>query len=249
MSTFNVEEQTAKVIAWIRAWFEKNGPQSPAVIGISGGKDSSTVAALCCQALGKDRVIGVLMPQGVQPDIDASYLLVKHLRIKHYVVNVGSTVDAALQALNEVGITPSLQCKTNLPARVRMTTLYAVSQSFNGRVSCNCNLSENVTGYSTRFGDDAGDFAPLHTFTVQEVIKIGQYLGLPEALTQKVPSDGLSGKTDEDNMGFRYADLDALIREGKGSEEFREMIVKRYERNKFKLEPIAHYDSGLEMKI
>jgi len=239
---FHVEAVTEELIAWIRDWFAKNGPASPAVIGISGGKDSSTVAALCVRALGKERVLGVLMPEGVQPDIEYSHLLVETLGIDHVEVNIKSMVDAAKAEISKAGLAMSRQAQINLPARIRMTTLYAVSQCVGGRVSCNCNLSENVCGYSTRFGDDAGDFAPLFNLTVAEVKQIGAYLGLPERLTKKAPSDGLTGRTDEDNLGFTYAELDDFIRGVKVPDEtLRQTILRRYRANRFKLETIKAF--------
>ena len=162
------------------------------VIGISGGKDSSVVAALCTEALGKERVIGILMPNGVQHDIDMAELLVRHLGIRSYTVNIKDAVDGLIKSIPfELGA----QSITNLPPRIRMTTLYAVSQSNNGRVANTCNLSEDWVGYSTRYGDSAGDFSPCSNLTVQEVKAIGRVLGLPDALVDKVPIDGLCGKT------------------------------------------------------
>ncbi len=222
-------------VQWIKNFFEENGKGCNAVIGISGGKDSSVAAALCVEALGKDRVIGVLMPQGEQFDISCSYKLVEHLGIKHYEINVGDAVDAVKKSLlKEIEL--SSQTVTNIPPRVRMTTLYAVSQSMNGRVVNTCNLSEDWVGYSTRYGDAAGDFSPLCNLTVQEVKEIGRILGLPEDLVDKVPIDGLCGKTDEDNLGFTYAELDKYIRTGKiDNEETKARIDTLHKRNLFKL--------------
>ncbi|MBO4868795.1 MAG: NAD(+) synthase, partial [Clostridia bacterium] len=186
-------------VQWIRDFFEENGPGCNAVIGISGGKDSSIVAALCVEALGVDRVIGVLMPNGYQHDIDMAYLLVRHLGIKHYVVNIKEAVDAVRA---NIPFELSAQSSQNLPPRIRMSTLYAVSQSNNGRVANTCNLSEDWVGYSTRYGDSVGDFSPCSNLTVQEMKQIGRVLGLPDVLVDKVPIDGLCGKTDEDNLGF-----------------------------------------------
>lgn len=200
-------------VAWIRDFFEKNGKGCNAVVGISGGKDSSIVAALCVEALGKDRVIGVLMPCGVQHDIDCAYELVNHLGIKHYVVNIKETIDA-IKAAIPAELELSTQSVTNLPPRIRMSTLYAVSQSVNGRVANTCNLSEDWVGYSTRYGDSVGDFSPLSLLTVDEVKQIGLLLDLPASLVNKIPIDGLCGKTDEDNLGFTYAELDRYIRTG-----------------------------------
>ena len=211
MYTFNADKIKNDCVQWIRDFFEENGPGCNAVIGISGGKDSSIVAALCVEALGKDRVIGVLMPNGEQADIDMALLLVKHLDIRHYIVNIKDAVDGVTK---NIPFELSKQSRENLPPRIRMSTLYAVSQSHNGRVANTCNLSEDWVGYSTRYGDSVGDFSPCSHLTVQEMKQIGRLLGLPDVLVDKVPADGLCGLTDEDNLGFTYAELDRYIREG-----------------------------------
>lgn len=232
-------------VEWIREFFENNGKGCNAVVGISGGKDSSVVAALCVQALGKDRVIGVLMPCGVQHDIDCAYKLVNHLGIKHYEVNIKAAVDGVTGAIpSELALTE--QTRNNLPPRIRMATLYAVSQSCNGRVANTCNLSEDYVGYSTRYGDSVGDFSPLSKLTVTEVKQIGYVLGLPKELVDKVPIDGLCGKTDEENLGFTYAELDRYIRTGYIADKAKkEIIDRKHEQNKFKLElmPMFEYNS------
>ena len=229
-------------VEWIRDFFEKNGKGCNAVIGISGGKDSSVTAALCVEALGRDRVIGVLMPQGEQHDIDMAYLLVNHLGIRHYEINIKDAVDGVLRNMpKDMEITP--QTKQNLPARIRMATVYAVSQSNNGRVANTCNLSEDWVGYSTRYGDSAGDFGPISRFTVAEVKEIGRYLGLPEKFIEKVPSDGLSGSTDEDKLGFTYAMLDKYIREGVIDDEEKKAKIDRLHKiNLFKLQVLPVYE-------
>ena len=221
-------------VEWIRDFFYQNGPDCNAVVGISGGKDSSVAAALCVEALGKDRVIGVLMPQGEQHDIDMAYLLVKTLGIKHFVVNIGDTVKALKESMP---IELSNQSIVNLPPRIRMATLYAISQSNNGRVVNTCNLSEDWVGYSTRYGDAAGDFSPMSNLTVTEVKEIGRVLGLPDILVDKVPIDGLCGKTDEENLGFTYAELDIYIRTGEIKDPAKkELIDKKHKANLFKLQ-------------
>ena len=240
---FQVEKATANAVQWIKNWFEENGKGCNAVIGISGGKDSSVVAALCVKALGKERVIGVLMPNGEQPDFDCSKALVKHLDIPYYVCNIKKSVDGALESLQEANVEISRQTKINLPPRIRMATLYALSQSKNGRVANTCNLSEDWVGYSTRYGDAAGDFSPLGKLTVQEVKAIGKYLGLPEFLVEKVPSDGLTDRTDEDNLGFTYAVLDRYIRTGIcEDEETKAKIDRLHHINEFKLKPIPCFE-------
>ncbi|MBR6785204.1 MAG: NAD(+) synthase [Clostridia bacterium] len=223
-------------VEWIRSFFEENGKGCNAVVGISGGKDSSVAAALCVEALGKDRVIGVLMPQGQQHDIDKAYMLVNHLGIKRYEVNIKDAVDGILNSLpKDLAITA--QTVQNIPPRIRMSTLYAVSQSCNGRVCNTCNLSEDWVGYSTRYGDSVGDFSPMSNLTVTEVKQIGHLLGLPAELVEKVPIDGLCGKTDEENLGFTYAELDVYIRTGKiENETTKELIDRRHKANLFKLQ-------------
>ena len=229
-------------VEWIRNFFAENGPGCNAVIGISGGKDSSVVAALCAEALGRERVIGVLMPCGVQQDIDKAQLLVSHLGIKSYTVNIKETVDALCAALP---FPLSDQSRINLPPRIRMSTLYAVSQSHNGRVANTCNLSEDYVGYSTRYGDAAGDFSPCSLLTVDEVKQVGRACGLPDVLVNKVPIDGLSGKTDEDNLGFTYAVLDRYIRTGEIDDpDIKARIDRKHAANLFKLQlmPVFHPD-------
>lgn len=223
------------IVKWIQDWFEKNGKGCNAVIGISGGKDSSAVAALCVEALGKDRVIGVLMPNGEQFDIDVSKALVDFLGIKSYTLNIKDAFESIISQVEDMTeISPFT--KTNLPPRIRMAALYAVSQSFNGRVANTCNLSEDWVGYSTKYGDSAGDFSPLSRLTVQEVKAVARVCGLPDEFVEKVPIDGLCGKTDEDNLGFTYAVLDKYIRTGVcEDEDIRKKIDNMHERNLFKL--------------
>ncbi len=234
MYSFNAQKVKDECVQWIRDFFENNGKGCNAVVGISGGKDSSIVAALCVEALGKDRVIGVLMPCGEQSDIDMAKLLVDTLGIKHYIINIKDAVEGLTNALP---FEMSDQSRVNLPPRIRMSTLYAVSQSHNGRVANTCNLSEDWVGYSTRYGDSAGDFSPCSFITVAEMKQIGRLLGLPDVLIDKAPSDGLCGKTDEDNLGFTYAELDRYIREGViENQEHKALIDRKHEINKFKLE-------------
>lgn len=231
---FDVNRIKEECVSWIRDFFEKNGPGCNAIVGISGGKDSSVVAALCVEALGRDRVIGVLMPCGVQHDIDMAQLLVEHLRIRHYIINIQDAVEGVKKAMP---FELSTQSRTNLPPRIRMSVLYAVAQSHNGRVANTCNLSEDWVGYSTRYGDAAGDFSPCSHLTVQEVKQLGTALGLPEALVNKVPIDGLCGKTDEENLGFTYAELDRYIRTGQiDDQEKKARIDHLHAVNQFKLE-------------
>ena len=245
--SFNAETVTNEIVQWIRDLFERSAtPQTKAVIGISGGKDSSVAAAVCVKALGKDRVIGVLMPQGEQADIAYSRLLVDTLGIKSYTINIGETVSTFMNELKK-HMEPSNQAVVNTPARIRMTTLYAVAASHNGRVVNTCNLSEDWVGYSTKFGDAAGDFSPLSDLTVTEVLQVGEYLGLPNELVHKTPIDGLCGKTDEENLGFTYAMLDKYIRgldDLSSVPEIKEKIDRMHRANLHKLQLMPKYEQN-----
>ena len=247
MYSFDAEKTKNECVEWIRNWFERNGPDSPAVLGISGGKDSTVTAALCVEALGKDRVIGVLMPNGVQADIGDSQEVVKHLGFKNFTIDISGAVSSLLKEMDDKGISVSDQSRINLPPRIRMSTVYAVSQCHNGRVANTCNLSEDWVGYSTRYGDAAGDFSPLAHLTVTEVKQIGRLLNIPVHLVDKVPSDGLCGKTDEDNLGFTYAALDKYIREGiMDDEKTKALIDKKHVQNLFKLQLMPSFDPGIQ---
>ena len=240
---FDAKRVKDECVAWIRDFFEKNGKGCNAVVGISGGKDSSVVAALCVEALGKERVIGVLMPCGEQHDIDMAQLLVDHLELKHYIINIKDSVEGLKKS---IPFELQTQSVINLPPRIRMATLYAVSQSHNGRVANTCNLSEDWVGYATRYGDGAGDFSPCCHMTVAEVKEIGRVLGLPDVLVDKVPIDGLCGKTDEDNLGFTYAELDRYIRTGEiDNEETKKRIDRMHEINLFKLEVMPSFKPNI----
>ena len=248
---FNAEIAKLEIIDWIRKWFDENGPDCNAVVGISGGKDSSVVAALCVEALGVDRVYGVLMPNGTQADIEDSYRVTDSLHIRNTTIDISPIVNALRgQVLSWMNL--SEQAEINLVPRIRMATLYAVSQSMNGRVANTCNYSEDFVGWATRWGDNVGDFSPLSNLTTDEVIQIGLLCkDLPEDLVMKVPSDGLCGKTDEDALGFSYADLNSFIHYGPDSvdEGTRNKITALWSKNSFKLCSLPSYIAFPERKI
>ena len=238
-------KESEKVIEWIKQYFKDNGKDCNAIIGISGGCDSSVTAALLVKALGKDRVIGVLMPNGDQYDIDCSYQLVKFLDIKHYVININKPY---LELTNEIDTKLKIDSKsydiyrTNTPSRLRMATLYGISGLFNGRVANTCNLSEDYVGYSTKFGDSAGDFSPISNFTKTEVRELGEELGLPKNLIYKVPEDGMSFKSDEEKLGFTYEVLDKYIRTGEIDDlKTKEKIDKMHFANLHKIQLMPSY--------
>ena len=238
-------KESEKVIEWIKQYFKDNGKDCNAIIGISGGCDSSVAAALLVKALGKDRVIGVLMPNGNQYDIDCSYQLVKFLDIKYYVININKPY---LELTNEIDTKLKIDSKsydiyrTNTPSRLRMATLYGISGLFNGRVANTCNLSEDYVGYSTKFGDSAGDFSPISNFTKTEVRELGEELGLPKNLIYKVPEDGMSFKSDEEKLGFTYEVLDKYIRTGEIDDlNIKEKIDKMHLANLHKIQLMPSY--------
>lgn len=233
---FDAKKVKNEIVEWIRNWFEQNGKDCMAVVGISGGVDSSVVTALCVKALGKDRVFGIKMPCGEQPDIEYANMLIKYLEIKSYTMNIW---DAVIGIDNQfpADIEVSKQTTINLPPRIRMAALYAISQSLNGRVVNTCNMSESYVGFDTRYGDSAGDLSPLANLTKTEVIALAKELGLPDELVHKTPQDGLTGLTDEQSFGFSYAELDAYIRDGiEPNEEVKAKIDSMHEKNLFKLQ-------------
>lgn len=225
----NPEQTKKEIILWIRNYFKENGPECTAVIGISGGKDSSVTAALMKEALGKERVLGVLMPNGIQKDIEDSRSLVRTLDIPYIECNINEAFlgmqhmlesNDKLKEITHLDIL-SDDTRINLPPRLRMTTLYAVAQMLphGGRIVNTCNRSEDYVGYSTKYGDAAGDFSPLSDLLVHEVLQLGEILRLPDYLVHKVPSDGLSNQSDEDKLGFTYQTLDHYILTGECEDE------------------------------
>lgn len=239
---------TRNVVNWTKSILEKNR-QTKVVIGISGGKDSSVVAAICAKAIGPENVIGVMMPCGIQKDIGDSQKLIDFLGIKSTTVNIGNAFNDLCNAIN-LGVELSYDTKTNLPARLRMSTLYAVAQTVGGFVANTCNLSEDTVGYATLYGDNAGSFAAISKLTTEEVMEIGDDLGLPFELVHKVPIDGLQPKTDEDKLGFTYHEVNELIRKGIKGPHF-EKIMDMYRKNKFKLDivRIPYFDPHLPNAI
>lgn len=247
---FNVQKATDECIQWIKSWRRENGPGCNLVIGISGGVDSLVAATLCVEAVGANHVLGVIMPNYKQDDIDVAYDICQHvLGIDYLTINIGTAFDDLVDQI-DLAMDVSDQTLVNLPARLRMATLYAVSQSHNGRVVNTCNLSEDWIGYSTRYGDAAGDFSPLAQFTKGEVKAIGHYLGLPEEYVEKTPSDGLCGKSDEDNLGFTYEVLDKYIRTGVCNDpEVKRKIDRLHKKNEFKMKPMPYFEYKEEEKM
>ena len=243
MYTFNALEVKNRLVAWIREWFEKNGNGCNAIVGLSGGKDSTIMAGLCVEALGKDRVIGVGMPDKGQ-DLHGADEIAAYFGIRFVEANIGGMTTALRQMFadgkqaGEWWFDMSGQAEQNMPPRLRMVTLYAISQSNNGRVMGTCNLSENYVGYLTKFGDGASDVEPLANLTVTELLEIGDLMGIPAKWVHKIPTDDLPNSMgDEAKFGFTYATLDKYIR---GLEEpvseIKEKIDRMHRNNLFKLQ-------------
>lgn len=253
---------TKNVIQWIKDYFKDN-PEGKAIIGISGGKDSTICAALLVEALGKDRVVGVMMPNGVQNDIDDSYKVCDYFGFYSLEVNIEDAyeglrenISAALAANYAeqpyTSVYGNHMIQTNLPSRLRMSTLYAVAALYpNSRVVNTSNWSERYIGYCTKGGDTVADFSPLGKLTVREVLAIGDDLGLPYDLVHKTPSDGMSGKSDEEKIGFTYEELDnyLLIENKTPSREVLNKIIKMHEANKHKVLPMPMFDPSKEETI
>ena len=246
---FNAQLQLAGLLEWMKARMDECYGKT-AVIGISGGKDSSVVAALAAAAYGPENVYGVLMPDGVQPDIDYSNGLVDVLGIPHCTINIHAAVRGVLDEMESVGFEPSRQTTVNLPSRIRMCTLYAIAQTLPGGIVINTsNLSEDWVGYCTVYGDSAGAFSPLGMYTTEEVIALGRELGLPERFLIKPPSDGLTGLTDEDNLGFTYHAVNEYIRRGAVDPAIKEQIDRKHRTSRFKFQTLPVYQNGLPIVI
>jgi NAD+ synthase len=244
---FDAKTVKTQIVEWIADYFQNNAaPGTKAVIGVSGGKDSSVAAALCVEALGRERVLGVLMPQGEQYDIGLSYELCKALGIAYIEINIQQPVQALYGGIEKAGLELNTVATFNTPARVRMTALYAVSGIVGGRVVNTSNLSEDRVGYATKFGDTAGDFGPISDLTATEVKAVGRELGLAPEFIDKTPADGLCGRTDEDNLGFPYDTLDRYIREGVCEDKaVKEKIDRLHKINRHKYVPMPAFQLRL----
>lgn len=239
---FDAESIYKSCVEWIKNWFSVNAKNDAmAVIGISGGKDSALTAKLLTDALGKERVFGVMLPNGIQSDIEDSRRVCDFLGIKHATINIEDAYKGLTDRIQEKFSEENFSYanyKTNTPARLRMTTLYGIASLLgNAMVANTCNLSEDAMGYSTFYGDSAGSFAPISKLTTDEVVALGDYSGLPKEIVHKAPSDGMCGKTDEDNLGWTYHEVNELIRENKKGIHY-EKIIERWKKNKFKLDII-----------
>ena len=224
-----IEEQWKK-------WSKETGLKK-FVVGISGGIDSTCVAALACRIFGAESVCGVSLPCDGQKDMHDVDKVFEHLGLRRVTIDIGDAFHSILDGVENNALEVSSDTRTNLPARLRMSALYAVAQSLPGFTVANtCNISETVSGYDTIWGDSCGAFAPIKEYTKTEVRAIAAWLGVPGELVGKTPVDGLQASSDEDRFGYTYADLDCLIRYDIGTDELREKVAKRYHAGKFKME-------------
>ncbi len=242
---FDAKRETKLATAWIAEYFKNQPHAKGVVIGISGGKDSAVCAALCVDAIGADRVLGVSIPNGTQKDIKDAEAVAEILGIKYRVVHINGAYRSLTAELDysNGGKVVDEHAKMNILPRLRMTVLYALAADKHYRVCGTGNYSEEFCGYTTRWGDMVSDFNPIQYFTTEEVVAIGDVLEMPKQVIHKAPSDGLCGKTDEDNLGFTYANVNKIIK-GKKDEvpqDIRERIMKKRQYNSFKLLPIPVY--------
>ena len=219
------------------------------VLGMSGGKDSLVTAKLCADALGKANVIGIIMRNGELKDCSVAKESCDIIGIRYYEVNIGNiygnVIDSTTPTVNKEGKPLSTVITFNLPPRLRMVPLYSIAGSLGYLVANTSNLSEGMVGYTTKWGDNVGDFGPLANFTKEEVCEIGILLGLPDRLVNKTPDDGLSGQSDEEKLGFSYAELDNFIRHGKKGEKF-DKISHMHKISQHKRIGVVKYENDLK---
>ncbi len=233
-----------EIVKFIKDYVENAGAKG-VVLGMSGGKDSFIVAALAVEAIGADNVFGIIMPNGKQKDINDAIFECEYLKIKYDIANIENLYNETVSLTKTALKTEELSKITtlNIAPRLRMNLLYAVAGTLGYLVANTSNLSERMVGYSTKWGDSVGDFAPLLSLTKTEVQELGDVLGLPEELVYKKPADGLTGSTDEDVLGFTYAELDDYIRDGKKGENF-DAIMKMHKNSGHKRKPIKAFECG-----
>lgn len=242
MYNFDAKQTAEKLVKWLKDYFDNNGQPINAVVGCSGGKDSTVVLAALTKAIGPDRIYAILMPNGEQADIDDSYKICEYLGLKPHVCNIQNAYNGVVGSVSGE-FEPTNQMRINLAPVLRMTTLKAISQCVNGRFTCNGNASEAYIGWFTIDGDDRGSVKPLINMTVTEVIQVGEALGLPDWMIHKTPTDGLCGQTDEDKFGFTYEVLDKYIRTGEIDDlEVKAKIDDMHKRNAFKLKPMPSFE-------
>ena len=243
-----LKREAENAIEWIKQYVEKAGAKG-IVIGNSGGKDSATVLAMATRAIGKERVIAVSMPcYSNKNDFEDAKLVADTFGVRFLTVNLSDCYQQMEEEihseLNKIGIEElSKEATINIKPRLRMTTLYGIAQTLDYLVIGTGNLCESMVGYTTKWGDSASDFNPIGNFTVDEVLQIGRYLGVPEKILKKAPDDGLGGQTDEEKMGITYKQIAEMIETGDTDDEWaKQEILKRFQSSKHKRELVPVYN-------
>lgn len=240
----NIQEIKTRVIDYVRDYVE--GAHSKGVVlGMSGGKDSLIVAKICTEALGSDKVYGIIMPNGAQKDLSDAIRQCEYLGIRYKIVNIEKMYNATVELTKEALGTDELSPVTtlNIAPRIRMSMLYSAAGTLGYLVANTSNLSEKILGYSTKYGDSAGDFAPIGDLTKSEVCELGIALGLPEQDVNKKPADGLTGKTDEEVIGVPYEEVDEMARHGTATPNH-EKILRMFMASAHKRNKISTFNSG-----
>ncbi len=247
LSEEKLKQETENVIDWVKQ-FVKNANADGVAIGNSGGKDSATVIAIATMALGKDRVVTVAMPcSSIPADLEDAKLVAATFDVPLLEVNITNECNSLIEKINTQLNNKNLIKEMNKEAiintkpRLRMTTIYAVAKALNYLVIGTGNLCEGFVGYTTKWGDSACDFNPIANFTVEEVLKIGEILGVPEKIIKKAPNDGLGGQTDEEKMGITYKQIAEYIEKGTTDNQAIEKIERMHKISKHKREKIPTY--------
>lgn len=237
-----LQQEADNAIRWIKEYVEKAGAKG-VVIGNSGGKDSATVLAMATKAIGKDKVVAVSMPcYSNNNDFEDAKLVAKSFGVNFIKVDLSNSYTEMEKEINmQLGKELSKEATINMKPRLRMTTLYGIAQTLGYLVIGTGNLCEAMVGYTTKWGDNSSDFNPIGNFTVEEVLEIGKYLGVPEKILKKAPNDGLGGQTDEEKMGIKYSQIAEMIETGSTDEEVKEEILKRFRNSKHKREVVPVY--------
>ena len=234
-------ENIEGIIKWIKEYVQETKSKG-VVVGNSGGKDSATVIALCVKALGKENVLAVEMPcYSTQEELEDGLLIARTYDVKNVVIDIKNMYENLKETIENSGIRLNNDSKANTKPRLRMTTLYAIAQTYNYLVVGTGNLCEKFVGYTTKWGDNASDFNPIANFTVEEVLEIGKALGVPEKILNKAPNDGLGGGTDEEKLGVSYKEITEYIKTGTTNEEAIKKIEELHEKTNHKRNPIPTY--------
>lgn len=241
----DIKKEVEEITKWIKNYVEKSKTEG-VVIGNSGGKDCAVVIALAQKALGKEKVLTVAMPcNSIKKDLEDAKLLADTFGVQLLELDLTNTYQTLEKEIDKI-IKPKeewrqREAKVNAKPRLRMTTLYYIAQNLNYLVIGTGNKCEAVVGYTTKWGDSAHDFNPIGEFTVDEVLQIGKFLGVPDKIINKAPNDGLGGLTDEEELGVTYKQIAEYIETGKTEEKALQIIIKKEQVSLHKRKPIPVY--------